>query len=241
MVAEYSHSEFVGAAYHVARVSALDATHHFLSHELLAAGRRDGAKRALDFIGAVGAAILFAPVMLIVAVAILITEGRPVLIAHRRIGLGGRIFGCYKFRSMRRDAQAALDHLLATDPQARAEWLENRKLRDDPRVTRLGRHLRRTSLDELPQIFNVLRGEMSLVGPRPIVLDEAVKYGGNIVDYLTTRPGLTGMWQISGRSDTSYRERVELDVGYARRRTLLQDCRILIKSVVVVLTARGSC
>jgi exopolysaccharide production protein ExoY len=138
------------------------------------------------------------------------------------------------------DAEAALKRLFSTDPLARQEWLENRKLKKDPRVTRVGRLLRKTSIDELPQLLNILRGEMSLVGPRPIVPDEAANYGRNIVDYLTIRPGLTGMWQVSGRSDTTYRQRVELDVSYARRRTLAQDIAILFKTVRVVLTTRGS-
>ena len=211
-----------------------------LSPELLLSARLDGAKRAMDLIGSGIATILLSPLVLLIVLAIYATEGRPILIAHRRIGLGGRGFSCYKFRSMVPDAEAALKRLFSTDPLARQEWLENRKLKKDPRVTRVGRLLRKTSIDELPQLLNILRGEMSLVGPRPIVPDEAANYGRNIVDYLTIRPGLTGMWQVSGRSDTTYRQRVELDVSYARRRTLAQDIAILFKTVRVVLTTRGS-
>jgi undecaprenyl-phosphate galactose phosphotransferase len=141
---------------------------------------------------------------------------------------------------MRVDAAAVLDELLANDPAAAAEWAATQKLRNDPRVTGIGRLLRRTSLDELPQLLNILRGEMSLVGPRPIVASEARFYGEHIHDYYTAKPGVTGLWQVSGRSDTSYARRVQLDVWYARNRSLWHDLRIIAKTVPVVLLRKGA-
>ena len=151
--------------------------------------------------------------LILVALTIWVADGRPVIYRHRRIGRDGAAFDCLKFRTMARDADRALAAHLARSPAARAEWEATRKLRDDPRILGgLGRFLRRTSLDELPQILNVLRGEMSLVGPRPIVREELVHYGGQSRWYLAVRPGVTGPWQVGGRSDTSYATRVRLDV-----------------------------
>jgi lipopolysaccharide/colanic/teichoic acid biosynthesis glycosyltransferase len=187
------------------------------------------------------AALLFAlPIMLGVGFAVFIQDGGPVLFAHRRIGRDGRSFRCLKFRSMATDAEARLADLLARDPQARAEWERDHKLRNDPRVTRLGEFLRKSSLDELPQLFNVLRGEMSLVGPRPIVEAEIAKYGRRFPQYCAVKPGITGLWQISGRNDTSYRTRVALDCLYAERRSLLLDAKVLAATVPAVLMRRGS-
>lgn len=164
----------------------------------------------------------------------------PVLYGHRRIGRHGRVFRCLKFRTMVQDSDAVLARHLAASPEAAAEWAAARKLRADPRVTGIGARLRKASLDELPQLFNVLCGEMSLVGPRPIVTDEARHYGEALAAYLAVRPGVTGLWQISGRSDTSYAERVELDRAYVRGRTMALDLWILVRTVVVVLKGRGS-
>jgi undecaprenyl-phosphate galactose phosphotransferase len=141
---------------------------------------------------------------------------------------------------MVQDADRVLDHVLATDPAAAAEWAATQKLRDDPRVTAFGRFLRRSSLDELPQLFNVLRGEMSLIGPRPIVQAEVARYGEEIEYYYQTKPGITGLWQVSGRSDTSYQRRVALDVWYVRNWTLWHDIAILLKTVPAVLLQRGA-
>jgi lipopolysaccharide/colanic/teichoic acid biosynthesis glycosyltransferase len=186
-------------------------------------------------------ALLFLlPVMLLVALAVYAQDGGPILFAHRRIGLNGRTFHCLKFRSMAVDAEARLAELLATDPAARAEWEKDHKLRQDPRVTRLGAFLRKSSLDELPQLFNVLRGDMSLVGPRPIVEAEVGKYGRRFRDYCAVKPGITGLWQVSGRNDTSYRTRVALDCMYARRRSVGLDAYIIAATVPAVLTRRGS-
>jgi exopolysaccharide production protein ExoY len=195
---------------------------------------------AMNALVAVIALIFLAPVMLGVAFAVFLQDGGPVLFAHRRIGKGGRYFYCYKFRSMAVDAEQRLATLLASDPDARAEWEKDHKLRNDPRVTKLGAFLRKTSLDELPQLFNVLKNEMSLVGPRPIVDAEIVKYGPRFQSYCAVKPGITGLWQISGRNDTSYRTRVALDCVYARRRNLIMDSYIIAATVPAVLLRKGS-
>jgi undecaprenyl-phosphate galactose phosphotransferase len=145
-----------------------------------------------------------------------------------------------KFRTMHVDADALLADILARDPAAASEWEASQKLKDDPRITPIGQVLRRTSLDELPQLINVLRGEMSLVGPRPIVAAEVRFYGRHIADYYQARPGITGLWQVSGRSDTSYPRRVELDVWYVRNWVLWHDIAILLKTVPAVLFRRGA-
>jgi len=206
-----------------------------------AAGLHARAKRALDVSLAGLALLALAPVFAVIALLVR-RDGGPVFYAHGRIGQNGLGFGCLKFRSMRTDSQAALAELLAGDPAARAEWEATRKLRHDPRVTRIGRFLRATSLDELPQLINVLRGEMSLVGPRPVVAAELAEfYGAAAAHYMSVRPGITGLWQISGRSDTSYARRVELDVAYATRPSLWNDIKILARTPLVVLARKGAC
>jgi len=168
-------------------------------------------------------------------------DGGPVFFAHRRVGRDGAEFGCLKFRSMGADSQQRLAALLAADPAARAEWEATRKLRRDPRVTRFGRFLRGASLDELPQLLNVLRGEMSLVGPRPVQRAELERfYGAAAAYYMAVRPGITGLWQVSGRSETSYAQRVALDVAYVARGSLWQDIRILLRTPFAVLSRRGA-
>ena len=199
------------------------------------------AEYLVNFLLAAALIVFFAPLMLAVAVAVFVQDGGPVIFAHQRVGRNGRPFACLKFRSMAIDAQARLQHLLAVDAEARAEWARDHKLRNDPRITRLGDFLRRSSLDELPQLFNVLRGEMSLVGPRPIVEAEASRYGRRIVHYCSVRPGITGLWQVSGRNNTSYRRRVAIDVVYSRRKSLNLDIRILLMTIPAVLLRRGSC
>lgn len=193
----------------------------------------------LNFVAAFLALLLVAPVMIAIGVAIFIQDGGPPMFAHRRIGQGGRAFLCLKFRTMAIDAQRRLDELLASNPMARAEWERDHKLRDDPRVTALGAFLRRSSLDELPQLLNVLRGEMNLVGPRPIVEAEIAKYGRRFRFYASVKPGITGLWQVSGRNDTGYRARITLDCVYARRRSLLLDGFIILATVPAVLSRRG--
>ena len=160
--------------------------------------------------------------------------------SHQRVGRNGKLFPCYKFQTMIPNAQQVLEEYLENDPQARLEWETNFKLSNDPRVTKLGAVLRKTSLDELPQIFNVLKGEMSLVGPRPVVQAELAKYGDNKKEYLMVRPGITGMWQASGRSDTTYEERVAMDTWYVRNWSLWIDLNYLLNTIKAVLSKRGA-
>lgn len=196
--------------------------------------------RLLDLVLAATALIFALPLLAALALAIKLQDGGPILYKHVRLGRHGRRFVCLKLRTMVQDAQARLEALLAADPDARRMWTSERKLKNDPRVTRLGRFLRKSSLDELPQLFNVLRGDMSLVGPRPIVDDEAVNYGRRLHHYSAVRPGITGLWQVSGRSDTSYRRRVALDVLYVRSRCIRLDLSILILTIRTVLSGEGS-
>ena len=202
--------------------------------------RRGAIKRSVDVLAALGGLLFFAPLMIVIAIAIALMDGRPIVYSHERIGRGGRAFGCLKFRTMYRGGDTMLSEHLARNAEARAEWEQTRKLRVDPRVGCLGRVLRRSSLDELPQLWNILRGDMSIVGPRPIVEDERHHYGPHMHDYLSVRPGLTGMWQVSGRSDTTYEERVALDVAYVRGRTTRLDLWVMARTVAVLLTGRGA-
>ena len=197
------------------------------------------AKRAMDIAIAGLALLVAAPFFLIVA-ALVRADGGPAFYAHPRVGRGGRIFGCLKFRSMVVDSQARLAALLASDAEARAEWEATRKLRHDPRITRIGRFLRATSLDELPQLLNVLRGEMSLVGPRPLLPREVSEYGEALQLYGQVRPGLTGLWQVSGRSKTTFSERVIYDDWYIKNWSLWTDIAILAKTVRTVLRREGA-
>lgn len=197
-------------------------------------------KRILDVSVALLLLILSIPFAAVIALLIVLDSRGPVLFTHTRIGKGNRTFRLHKFRTMVRDADEVLEHYLDTHPDLRAEWTETHKLKNDPRITRVGRLLRRSSLDELPQLISVLRGEMSMVGPRPIVEDEVAKYGPAFNLYLQVKPGLTGLWQSSGRTDTSYRTRVALDLRYLTERTLWLDLRILLKTVRVVLLGHGA-
>ncbi len=195
---------------------------------------------AMNFAIAVAAILFLSPLLVVLAVMIWLQDGGSPIFAHRRIGRDGRHFWCLKFRTMLVDAEDRLADLLERDPVARAEWEKDHKLRNDPRVTRLGLFLRKSSLDELPQLFNVLKGEMSLVGPRPIVDAEAAKYGRRFRHYCAVKPGITGLWQVSGRNDTTYRTRVAMDCIYARRRNAFMDAKVLVATVPAVLIARGS-
>jgi Undecaprenyl-phosphate galactose phosphotransferase WbaP len=197
------------------------------------------AKRVLDVVGAIVLAAVFLPLILLIAV-LMRQEGGPIIYKHRRIGRDGRGFECLKFRTMVPNADQVLRELLERDPAIKAEWVRDHKLRCDPRVTRLGRFLRRTSLDELPQLWNVMRGEMSLVGPRPVVREELLRYGRNVRTYLSAKPGITGLWQVKGRNDTDYRRRVVLDTYYVRNQNLLLDLYILFKTTRVVLGGSGA-
>jgi exopolysaccharide production protein ExoY len=193
------------------------------------------AKRAVDVILASLLLLLSAPVMLAVAAAIRLSMGGPVLFGHRRVGYRGCAFVCYKLRTMPNNAQELLERHLAQSPEAAREWQATRKLANDPRVTPLGRLLRKSSLDELPQLLNVLRGDMSLIGPRPIVPDEVAQYGRHARAYFIARPGITGVWQTNGRSSVSYRARVACDRYYAQHWSLLLDLKLLLKTIPAVL------
>ena len=199
-----------------------------------------GASRGLDLIIALAAIIFTLPLLIVIFLAIQAQDGGPAIFAHERVGRGGRTFKCLKFRSMVLDAEARLGEVLRTDPAARAEWTRDHKLRVDPRITRVGDFLRRSSLDELPQLFNVLRGEMSIVGPRPIVVAEIPRYGRRFDAYRAVRPGITGLWQVSGRNDVSYRRRVAMDAFYARNKSLAWDLKLLLLTVPAVLFGNGS-
>jgi exopolysaccharide production protein ExoY len=213
-----------------------------------AAGSRSSAseiqrafKRVLDVMGASAFLLVFLPLLLGVMALMLILQGRPLFYGHARVGKDGRPFRCFKFRTMAKDGDRALASHLAQNPVARREWETTRKLRDDPRVTPIGRTLRKLSVDELPQFINVLRGEMSLVGPRPIVEAESRHYGPHFDVYCSVRPGITGLWQVSGRSNTSYERRVRLDVDYVDSWSLGKDIVILARTVPAVLSSDGSC
>jgi len=197
-------------------------------------------KHSFDIICSLLGLVVILPLTAIITLCIYLDSPGPVIFAHNRIGRGGEVFPCYKFRSMVTDAQAILEEHLKNNPEAGEEWDRDFKLKSDPRITKVGAFLRRTSLDELPQLFNVLRGEMSLVGPRPIVAEEVAKYGKYITDYYLVRPGITGMWQTSGRNDIDYNERVQLDSWYVRNWSLWQDIALLVKTVKVVLKGRGA-
>lgn len=199
---------------------------------------RGPVKRALDVILVIALLPVALPVCLVVAVVLAFERG-PLFFGHTRVGRGGRHFKCWKFRTMKVDAKQLLEALLATDPEARDEWTETRKLTNDPRITRLGAILRKTSLDELPQLWNVLRGDMSLVGPRPVVEEELDLYGPSRRVYLALRPGLTGLWQVSGRNDTSYDDRVNMDVSYFQNFGLRLDLAIMFKTPVVMVRQTG--
>jgi Undecaprenyl-phosphate galactose phosphotransferase WbaP len=198
-------------------------------------------KQLFDIVVASTLLILVAPLLVLIGLVIMATDGGPALFRQTRVGHNGRTFGCLKFRSMVMDSETALKAHLARDPKARREWEANQKLSRDPRVTPFGNFLRKSSLDELPQLINVLRGEMSLVGPRPIVPGEVRRYRANIREYMAVKPGLTGLWQVSGRSTCSYEERVALDVQYAREWSFVLDLVILIRTVPAVLLQKGSC
>jgi exopolysaccharide production protein ExoY len=195
--------------------------------------------RCFDVTLALLGLLLVLPILLITAL-VLLAEGGPVIFAHRRVGLEGRPFYCLKFRSMVVDAEERLARLLRDSAEARDEWARDHKLRNDPRVTAFGRFLRRSSIDELPQLINVLRGEMSIVGPRPIVDAEMVKYGHRIKAYLSVKPGITGLWQVSGRNDVAYRTRVAMDCLYARKARPALYVWLVVATVPAVIARRGS-
>jgi len=196
-------------------------------------------KRAFDIVGSLSIITLAAPLLLFIAYKVKSDKG-PAIYGHERIGKGGKTFKCLKFRSMAVNSKELLDKLLASDPKAKEEWDATFKLKDDPRVTKIGAFLRKTSLDELPQLFNVLRGEMSLVGPRPIINAELERYSEEVGYYLLSKPGMTGLWQVSGRSDVDYETRVYLDAWYVKNWSMWNDIAILFKTIGVVLKKDGA-
>ncbi|MCX7071002.1 MAG: sugar transferase [Gammaproteobacteria bacterium] len=196
------------------------------------------AKRGIDFVGSLMLLGLLSPVF--TALYILVARsGGEVFYGHRRIGRNGEWFTCYKFRTMIPDAESVLKRVLAEHPELKAEWDRDEKLRKDPRVTKVGEFLRRTSLDELPQLFNVLRGDMSLVGPRPVTDVGKEHYRRAWRWYLAVRPGMTGLWQVSGRNDVGFRRRIVLDVYYIRNQHLWLDLQILFRTIRVVFGSTG--
>lgn len=196
-------------------------------------------KRTIDFIGAIIGLILLSPIFLIIAIAIKIEDPKgKIIFGHKRVGLNGRIFKCWKFRSMVHNAEEILNTLT---PEQKKEYSETFKLKEDPRITKVGNFIRKTSLDELPQLINILMGQMSIVGPRPIVTKE-LEFYGEYAQYLKSiKPGLTGLWQVSGRSDTTYEERVELDMEYLVKRGVFLDIYIIFMTFIKVIKREGAC
>ena len=206
----------------------------------LKAGVSEALDRALDLAIAIIGLIVTAPLMAIAAILVAAERKGPVLFAHTRIGKDGKAFQVLKFRSMCMNGEDVLEKHLASNAEARLEWQMDHKLRNDPRVSRLGSVLRKSSVDELPQLINVLRGEMSIVGPRPITNAEVEKYGALFPAYCSVRPGLTGIWQVSGRNDVSYQRRVEMDALYARKKSVLLDLKLILATIPAILSRNGS-
>lgn len=195
-------------------------------------------KRTGDIVFSLSVLTLGAPIFLALALLVKASSRGPIFYVQPRIGRDYKTFGCIKFRTMRKDSDKILKSLLASSPELKREFAKDHKLKNDPRITRLGKFLRRSSLDELPQFINVLRGQMSVVGPRPIVKAELSRYGYNMNEVLAVRPGMTGLWQVSGRNNLSYRQRVRLDLRYSRTRHFAMDLKIVLKTVMVVLNPR---
>ncbi len=199
---------------------------------------RSTGKRVFDLVGGLVLLVLLAPVMLVL-IPLIARDGHSPFFKHERVGRHGRRFNCVKFRTMRPDAEFELEDLINSDPELAAQWAVQQKLDDDPRITGIGKFLRQTSLDELPQLFNVIGGDMSLVGPRPVTEDELFHYGADVHKYLALRPGATGLWQVYGRGRVSYSERVGMDALYHDNHAFGSDLRILGRTVRVVLSFEG--
>lgn len=204
--------------------------------------RLSRSKRAMDIVLALGMMVFLFPLYVLVAILIKMNDGGPALFKQRRIGVDGKEFYCYKFRTMVLNAEEQLKSVLDNDPEAAAQWRKFKKLKKDPRITSVGRFLRKSSLDELPQLLNIIKGEMSVIGPRTIIRAETPNYGGmsDFAVYCSVRPGVLGLWQLSGRSDTGFERRVELDVKYVREWSLWGDIKILFISVPAVLLGKGA-
>ena len=222
-------------------------TTHFFSHEILMLNTKNNIsnfaslfiKRCFDIICASLLLILLMPLMLVIAHCVR-KSGKQIIFSHKRVGKNGNMFKCYKFRSMVPNAEEVLKDLLIKCKKSREEWNQDFKLKNDPRITKIGRILRKTSLDELPQLWNVIKGDMSLVGPRPIIRDELKHYGEKSAFYYRAKPGITGLWQVSGRNDIDYETRVDLDVWYVRNWSFWNDLVILLRTVKVVLSKSGA-
>ncbi len=220
---------------------------YFFNHDVMLLTRSHGLdqplqrffKRLFDIVVASLALMIFSPIFLALT-AIVKLDGGGAFFQHKRLGLNGKAFRCLKFRSMVTNADIVLHKTLAENPAAREEWQRDHKLRNDPRITFIGGILRRTSLDELPQLYNVLRGDMSIVGPRPIIMAETKKYNNDISHYYRVRPGITGLWQVSGRNDVSYAQRVQMDSWYVRNWSLWHDIAIICKTFPVIIKRNGA-
>lgn len=197
-------------------------------------------KSIFDFLLSLILSIILCPFILFIIIFLRIFTTSDIFFSHKRVGEKGKEFNLYKFRTMRSNRTDILNKYLSQYPEKKIEWDESRKLKDDPRVTSFGKILRDYSLDEIPQLFNILIGDMSFVGPRPIVAHEISKYGDSFNLYKSCKPGLTGLWQVSGRNNTSYQERVDYDSYYVKNRSLLLDCKILLKTIPVVLSKKGA-
>jgi Undecaprenyl-phosphate galactose phosphotransferase WbaP len=199
-----------------------------------------GIKRFLDLtIVIIGGLIVF-PFLLLIALLVKLSSSGKILYKHKRLGINGKYFYTYKFRSMVKNSDELLSKMLETDPDMKKEWEMNQKLQNDPRITKIGRILRRYSLDEFPQLINILKGEMSLVGPRPIVDDEIQKYGEEYERIFSIKPGLTGLWQVSGRNDINYNDRVTYDTYYLQSWSPWLDLWIIYKTFAVIITGKGA-
>lgn len=234
---------------HVSNVSTLNFTANYIPNKLrimffiqnnLSHKWQRICKRLIDIIFALLLSILVLPIIFVISVLIFLDSSGPIVFGHKRVGRGGREFICYKFRTMVPNAGSVLYEYLENNEKAKLEWQENYKLQNDPRITKIGGILRKTSLDELPQLWNVIKGDMSLVGPRPIIRDEIQKYGDYIEEFYLVRPGITGVWQVSGRSDTSYDERVQMDCWYIHNWSIWLDIACLLKTVEVVIRKKGA-
>ncbi len=211
----------------------------YVKNKLLHEGERN-IKALFDKILSISLFILFLPLLLLLYLIVYISSNGDPIYKQRRVGKDNKTFNIYKFRTMKKNADEMLEEILENNPELKAEWEKEFKLHDDPRITRIGKFLRRTSLDELPQLFNVFQGKMSLVGPRPIIEDEIKKYGEYFSYFTAVKPGITGLWQVSGRNDISYEERVRLDVWYVRNWSMELDIMILVKTAAIVLMRKGS-
>lgn len=198
-------------------------------------------KRIFDLFFSCGVIFFFSPLFIVIAILIKCTSKGKVLYRHERVGRGGKKFYCIKFRTMYKDADKKLEEILKNDPAINSEWQQTQKLKNDPRITPIGRFLRKTSLDELPQFWNVVKGDLSVVGPRPVVQEEITKFFGKKAEkILSVRPGITGMWQVSGRNDVSYKKRIKLDEIYIDHRTMLLDIKLIAKTIPLVIFSKGA-